>query len=255
MALKGLPSGTTVEVTEAAQRFLLSAWDSVNDVLHARQIVRDSLRAKGGKSASGVPSGAEQDLCRAAIVFAGAGLDATLKQLIREALPDLLVISTSAHGNFEKFVAKQLSSNSDEVRPGPLAQLLISPSPRDALLAGYLYDLTGSSLQSTEEVHRSAAALGVDSKALTQQIVGLKPLFLARNEIAHELDLLHIREKGRQTPPRPPPGNDRSAVSQRLRYRPSDSEQCCHSAWRTSTCNPDENPGEGSGEEDSPVDD
>ena len=78
----------------------------------------------------------------------------------------------------------------------PLAQLLVSPSPRDALLASYLYDLTGSSLQSTEEVHRTAAALGVDSKALTQQIVGLKPLFVARNEIAHELDLLHVREKG-----------------------------------------------------------
>lgn len=196
MSLKEPPQATTVEATEAAQRFLLSALDSVKDVLQARQVVRDGLRAVGGKSASGAPSGAEQDLCRAAIVFAAAGLDATLKQLIREALPDILAVSSTAQDNFEKFVAKQLSSNSDEVRPGPLAQLLISVSPRDTLLSSYLYDLTGSSLQSTEEVHRTVAALGVESKGLTQQIVSLKPLFVARNEIAHELDLLHVREKG-----------------------------------------------------------
>jgi hypothetical protein len=32
----------------------------------------------------------EEDLLRAAIVFTGAGLDATLKQVIRDALPSLL---------------------------------------------------------------------------------------------------------------------------------------------------------------------
>lgn len=216
MTLSEMPPATTVEATEAAQRFLLSAFDSVKDVLHARQVVRDTLRAASGKSAGGAPSGAEQDLCRAAIVFAAAGLDATLKQLIREALPHILEVSPSAHDNFERFVAKQLSSGSDEVRPGALAQLLVSPSPRDSLLASYLYDLTGSSLQSTEEVHRTAAALGIDSKGLTSQIVGLKPLFVARNEIAHELDLLHVRAKG----------------DRRRRGRPlAATESLCHSSF------------------------
>jgi hypothetical protein len=51
------------------------------------------------------------------------------------------------------------------------------------------YHLTGSSLQSADEVQKVAGALGIDDKDLRKRVEALKPLFVARNEISHELDL------------------------------------------------------------------
>lgn len=198
VALKALPAAVVAEATDPAQRHLLSALDTIEGVLRARTVVRKESR-DAGKSAVGAPTAVEADLYRAAIVFAGAGLDATLKQLVRFALSDLLLISEEAERNFEKFVVRTLSQGSDEVRPGPLAKLLISSSPREELLSSYLYDLTGSSLQSTEEVHRTVAAFGIKDPSLTKEIKALQTLFEVRNQIVHELDLVHVREKGDRT--------------------------------------------------------
>ena len=57
------------------------------------------------------------------------------------------------------------------------------------MIEDYIYELTGSSLQTAEEVDKVAGALGIDDAALRKRIVGLKTLFVARNEISHELDL------------------------------------------------------------------
>lgn len=199
MPLSKLTPPEVCEETETAQRFLASAYDSVDDVLQTRQLVRATSRQEGGKSHVGAPSGSEQDLLRAALVFSGAGLDATLKQLVRDALPALLPISGTAQKHFEAFVQRAISGSSDEVRPAALAKLLVSPSPRDTLLNNYVYDLTGSSLQSTEQAHRTIAALGIEDRKLTASINQLRDMFVARNEIAHELDLVRVRSKGDRT--------------------------------------------------------
>lgn len=59
-----------------------------------------------------------------------------------------------------------------------------------------VYALTGSSLQSAEEVDKVAAALGIDDGELRRRITGLRPLFVARNEISHELDLQRPERQG-----------------------------------------------------------
>jgi hypothetical protein len=51
-----------------------------------------------------------EDLLRAAIVFTGAKLDATLKQLIRDALPLLLERSKQSHDKFETFAGERLGT-------------------------------------------------------------------------------------------------------------------------------------------------
>lgn len=100
----------------------------------------------------------EEDPLRGAIVFTGAGLDATLKQ-----------------------------------------RYLTSSDPRTRLIEDYIYELTGSSLQSAEEVQKVAGALGIDDPKLRQRISALKSLFVARNEISHELDLQRPNQPGDQT--------------------------------------------------------
>ena len=107
----------------------------------------------------------EVDLLRAAVVFAGAGLDATLKQLIRDTLPLLLERNKQAHEKFETFAANRLLSG-DTVDAKMLARYMTSYEPRRRLIEDYIYELTGSSLQSAEEVQQVAGALGINDRQL-----------------------------------------------------------------------------------------
>src|SRR6266508_2282304 len=86
MELRGLTPPHGEPGTETAQRFLASAYDSVEAVLQTLNTVRQQRRLETGRTLRRLTS-PEEDLLRAAIVFTGAGLDATLKQLIRDALP------------------------------------------------------------------------------------------------------------------------------------------------------------------------
>jgi hypothetical protein len=180
--------------TETAQRFLASAYDSVVAVLDTLEAIRE-LRKEQNGDVRGRLTAQEEDLLRAAIVFAGAGLDATLKQLIRDTLPALLAVNSGAHEKFESF-AEQKITVIEGVNPKMLARYLTSSVPRDLLIEDYVYWLTGSSLQSAEEVQRTAGALGLTDPALRKRIAGLRNVFTARNEISHELDLRRPERQG-----------------------------------------------------------
>lgn len=180
--------------TETAQRFLASSYDAVNGLLASYDLVRES-RTDRGVEKRGRLTDQEGDLIRAAITFSCAGLDAALKRVIRDALPALLERSRPAHERFEKFVALHIGPG-EVAHTGRIAQYLVQESPRTALIESYIYDLTGSSLQSAEEVGRVAAALGLDDPILRKRIAGMGDLFKARNQISHELDLQKIQKQG-----------------------------------------------------------
>jgi hypothetical protein len=173
--------------TETAQRFLASAYDSVDELLLTVAMFR-ALRREEGLSLRGRLRRNEEDLLRAAILFAGAGLDAVLKQLIRDALPHLIEVNTQSHGKFEEYASNALMDGT-QVSSRRVAALLVSRNPRAALVERYIESLTGPSLQSAEQVSGVASALGVSQPELRRRIHGLRPLFIARNQIAHELDL------------------------------------------------------------------
>jgi hypothetical protein len=197
MELRGLTPASGEQGTEIAQRFLASAYDSVEAVLQTLKTVRQQRRRDTGRTLRRLTS-PEEDLLRAAIVFTGAGLDATLKQLIRDTLPSLLETSRQAHDKFESFAADRLAP-SDVADTKAIARYLTSPDPRSRLIDDYVYELTGSSLQSAEEVDKTASALGIDDPGLRKRIGGLRELFVARNEISHELDLQRPGQPGDRT--------------------------------------------------------
>ena len=78
------------------------------------------------------------------VVFAGAGVDAMTKQLVRDALPVLLERSPESRTRIERLVARHLqrSSGDDEgdglegdlqaVNPRRIAKVLLAESPRAA---------------------------------------------------------------------------------------------------------------------------
>lgn len=60
------------------------------------------------RGARGTTTDDQQDLLRSMFVFAMAGLDATTKQLIRDALPVLVLVSARAEKRLEEFATKRL---------------------------------------------------------------------------------------------------------------------------------------------------
>ncbi|MBE0417824.1 MAG: hypothetical protein IBX63_08655 [Coriobacteriia bacterium] len=199
--MQGLEPAITCAQTETAQRFLASAFDSVAAMFDNLEALR-RLRKSQGRNIQGRLPGNEEDLLRAAVLFSGAGMDSALKRLIEDSLPSLLDVSPDAHEKLEAFLATRIKT---DAAPTSLARYLVSPVPRQAVILDYIASLTGESLQSVEQVDKVAGALGLNDRKLRQEITGLRPLFVARNQISHELDLQRTQKQG-----------DRSRLSRKL---------------------------------------
>jgi hypothetical protein len=148
-----------------------------------------------GRRRARTPNSPEEDQLRAAIVFTGAGLDATLKQLIRDTLVHLIIQNDQAHKKFEAFAAKRVGTG-EIADTKMIARYLVAANPRQQLIEDYVYDLTGSSLQSAQQVYATAAALGIEDADLRSRISHLTDLFTARNQVSHELDLQRVEQPG-----------------------------------------------------------
>jgi hypothetical protein len=127
------------------------------------------------------------------LVMAAAGLDSMAKQLIRESLTDLLRCDPNVREGLETFVARQLRGDSEGGAAASgnrfLARMLVSESQRNQLIEEYILHLTGTSLQSPEELMRTATALGLEPVDVGIDKRALKPIFDVRNKIIHELDI------------------------------------------------------------------
>lgn len=135
----------------------------------------------------------EQDILRAALVMSCAGVDAVLKQTIRDTIELLLEKDKTVREGFEKFIHKRISGESDvlELAAGAkfLASIFADREPRQRLIEDYIKFLTGDSLQSAEEILRTVAALGLDPKLMKLDIQKMRDVFGIRNKIIHELDI------------------------------------------------------------------
>ncbi|MCG8526439.1 MAG: HEPN domain-containing protein [Opitutales bacterium] len=175
--------------TKNARRVLSHAKDSSKGFLQAFKSVR---QARG--AGRGAPTDEEQDLARASLVFAAAGLDSCIKHLIKECLESLSNCDTKVKELFLKFAKKVVKDDS----PDRLVAAILSESPRQKLLESYIYELTGSSLQSFDELAKAAGALGVSVEKLTKKKSKIQTIFETRNKIIHELDVKFDAEVGQR---------------------------------------------------------
>lgn len=132
----------------------------------------------------------EQDILRAMLVMACAGLDSALKQLIRDCLPLVVKASPDAEAELEKFTERQIRGE-DEFGTNVkyLAHVLAGSSPYSRVIESYIDALTGDSLQSAEQLFKAIAALGISASAIGLDKKTYQPIFVARNQIIHELDI------------------------------------------------------------------
>jgi hypothetical protein len=180
----GLTEPAAEQCTKAAL-ILERTHNSASAILEALELVR-----AGRGRPRGVLTDNEQDLLRAMLVMAAAGLDSMLKQLIRDALPSLVRADDSVREELEKFIARSIRGEAEIPESGSakfLARVLASESPQAKVIEAYIQELTGGSLQSVAELSRVTAALGARGVAIDQRL--LKPIFDVRNRIIHELDI------------------------------------------------------------------
>jgi hypothetical protein len=188
-----LPKPVSHPVTTTAQKYLDAANRSVENALLNMRLAREFDKAYSGKKPSGRLYSSEIDMLRAAVVFAGAGLDASLKELIRKALPHLSTTNDMSRRRFQQFTERHLGLAETAIDKSTLASVLVDPvGPRASLLERYIRALAGDSLQSSQQVGEVCSALGIDNSALRKRVQSggvLDAMFRARNQIVHEFDL------------------------------------------------------------------
>lgn len=155
-------------------------------------ILKPDSRITTYKTMPGMSTDEEQDLLRSMLVTAASGLDAMLKQLIRDALLPLTKTVANARFELEKFVQRRLKSEIEEKSfEGAkfLARALVAPSIQQQIVEDYMAHLTAGSLQSSDELAKIVAALGLSKEDVVVDHKALRPIFEIRNKIIHELDI------------------------------------------------------------------
>lgn len=167
--------------TLQARRRLESSHQTVQGVLNG---LRDAQLNRG--ASRGTPRDTDKDLLRAAIAFAGAGVDGTLKALLKDA-PPTLVLEHGKSGSAVKAFAKMLF---DE-EPKTALKVLVSEDPTRKLHDKFVQHRTKESLQATSDLQQARAALGLSATGSLSDdsIDELEMAFAARNQIIHEIDL------------------------------------------------------------------
>lgn len=162
---------------------LCNAHDTASSFLDTFEAVRSARGARG------TPTDEEQDLLRACLVFAGAGLDSMAKQLVRDALPAVVDGHEGAHAMLKQHVERHVLREVTDESLSVLADVLVDPKPRTRLISRMVGDLTAGSLQSSEEVMRVGSYFDVPSNELVADPRELQTIFNARNQIVHEMDV------------------------------------------------------------------
>lgn len=176
MALIAAPPPVGHPATDDAHRVLVGA-HSACDAFY---------EAFGTSTTPDAPTDHEQDLLRAMVVFASAGLDSMVKQLVADALPLLIVSDREAREQFRIYVERQLKT-AESTRV--LANALVADSCREQIILGLVAELRSGSLQSVDELARAASFFAIPAADVIPDINTLRTAFHARNEIAHEMDV------------------------------------------------------------------
>jgi hypothetical protein len=120
------------------------------------------------------------------LVFASAGIDSMVKQLVADALPLAVTADPEARGQFRSYVERRLKAP-DSARL--LADAFAADNSREHLTLALVSDLRSGSLQSVDELARAAAFFAIPVADFIGDVDALRRAFRVRNEISHEMDV------------------------------------------------------------------
>lgn len=151
----------------------------------------NALYKAGRSGVRGGPSTHEQqDLYRAMLIFACAGLDVFVKQLVKNKLPQLIIADRVAENKFKEYVKRGLKRDDKEIL-NTVALALIDNNPRNIFLNEYIKNMTDDSLQSVKELRKVVDVSGLNAEKIfdTTKTNMIRDAFIARNQIIHEMDI------------------------------------------------------------------
>lgn len=152
------------------------------------------LFQKNRKGTMGSTTHVEQDLLRAMLVFSCSGLDAVVKQLIKDGLASVIGKEAGAQQEFQKFIERRIKKSNFEEKEkllidvGWIASIFASATPREQLIAALCRNLTDDSLQSRDQLLKVASHFAITQVDLLEKPEETKKAFDVRNEIIHEMD-------------------------------------------------------------------
>ncbi|MGB3338287.1 MAG: hypothetical protein WBA73_14025 [Devosia sp.] len=187
MTLIPPPGAPQAGACESAYQILATTHATCESFLTILQQVMKDRNAQGG------PNSSEQDLLRATLVFASSGLDAMIKQLVQDALPDVLDANNGENGASENFASYvQTTIARDPAKASDiLARSLTAYSSRDTLVGWFQRQLTANSLQSKDQIFQTASYFDIPTELLCKggEQAALGEAFKIRNKIIHEMDV------------------------------------------------------------------
>jgi hypothetical protein len=162
-----------------------------------------ALFQKNRKGAKGSTTHEEQDLLRAMLVFSCSGLDAVVKQLIKDALVAVIDKETGAQQEFQKFIERKMKKGDEKdktiIDTNWIASIFASSTPRKHMIEALQRCLTDDSLQSKDQLLRAASHFTITQSEILKYDDATKKAFEARNEIIHEMDAdLNNRGQGQK---------------------------------------------------------
>ena len=184
---EGYPAGAHHPCCSGAVSILRSAHNTASHLAEVHGYLK--MQAGSASTSRQTEFGARnEELPRAMLTFASSGLDAMIKQLVRDSLPEVINLRDGAQERFRQFVEKRLQRGS-----GPdysfVAGVMADPDPRRRLVGDLVEHLTSRSLQSVEEVLRAGSFFDIPSQALIPEPDATRRIFSARNQIVHEMDI------------------------------------------------------------------
>jgi len=138
------------------------AHTTLQGIFESLHVVRQAA-SSSGKDARGRLKEGEVDLLRSALVLAGSGLDAVVKRLARDALPQLLDVGSTqvaADKVFKTHVSAQIR---DKTPSTSWTQAILDPDPRQAMIRLYVDECTRGSLQNEKELRAMRAGSNLPS--------------------------------------------------------------------------------------------
>jgi hypothetical protein len=127
-----------------------------------------------------------------------------VKQLVRDTLAAVIDANPRATEKLQEYIAGRLKGRDGARDHVYLAEILSDREPRQKLVQDLIRDLTSGSLQSVEELKRAASYFEIRIQDICRDEADLKEVFLARNQISHDMDI----DFGQSDHPRRPRSRD-----------------------------------------------
>lgn len=177
-----------VPTVRPSYRILGRAHASVTGLFAAVNVL-DGKRRQGNESTKGRTSNVEIDVVRSAIILTSAGLDSSMKRLVNDVGRVLITRpGTGARHEFEEYLKRELAK--PNIAPS-FREAVLDIQVADRLLAHYLAERTRASFQGSSDLKvRVRQTLGIARADVGDEaLTALDEFFVARNKIAHDMDL------------------------------------------------------------------